>query len=204
MAWLFAIGSACFALGSLPLYFNRVSSTATAVTFFVGSLFFTSAGYIQYYLAINEGKEERRYFDYDSGNPDVKSAAIQSIGTLFFNVSTFAALISGLSLEQENRLIWAPDMFGSAAFLISSWIALEYIRSKIRDGQHPPDWWMAMLNFLGSVAFGLAAVAAVFLPTTGEPLNITLVNAGTFLGACGFFLAAVLVLRTESVAVPAA
>lgn len=59
MAWLLAIGSTCFALGSLPMYFDNVSATVTPTTFFVGSLFFTSAGYIQYYLSINVAGERR-------------------------------------------------------------------------------------------------------------------------------------------------
>ena len=63
MAWLFAIGSTCFARGSLPAYFDNVSAAATAATFFVGSLFFTSAGYIQYYLSIN-GAGDRRFLAF--------------------------------------------------------------------------------------------------------------------------------------------
>ena len=48
------------------------------------------------------------------------------------------------------------------------------------------------LNLLGSVAFGVAALAAFVLPTTGEVLNITLVNVGTFIGAICFLLGAYL------------
>ena len=52
MSWwiggLFAVGSICFALGSLPLYFDNVAAPTVAWTFFVGSLFFTSAAYLQY------------------------------------------------------------------------------------------------------------------------------------------------------------
>jgi hypothetical protein len=197
MAWLFAIGSSCFALGSLPLYFNAVPAMVTAVTFFVGSLFFTSAGYLQYYLAINAGRSDRVRFSTEMSDPDVRSAAIQSIGTLFFNISTFGGLVGSLTTEEANHLIWAPDVFGSIAFLVSSWIAVKVVRSRVSLG-HDTDWWIATLNLLGSIAFGVAAVAAVFLPTTGQPLNISIVNAGTFLGACGFLMASLLVLRTES------
>jgi hypothetical protein len=194
MAWLFAIGSTCFALGSLPLYFENVSAAVTAMTFFVGSLFFTSAGYIQYYLSINSD-EERRFLAFRNLTPDAKAAGIQSIGTLFFNVSTGAALISNLSVQQEDRLIWAPDVFGSTAFLISSVIAFGLARrlSSSVAGRRAV-WWEGAVNLAGSVAFGLSAVAAVVLPTTGEPLNLALVNAGTFVGAVCFLVGAIVVL----------
>lgn len=38
----------------------------------------------------------------------------------------------------------------------------------------------------------LSAIASVTLPTTGEFLNLTLVNSGTFLGAVCFFAGAYL------------
>ena len=39
--------------------------------------------------------------------------------------------------------------------------------------------------------FGVAAVAAFVLPTTGEPINIRWVNLGTALGGVCFFAASV-------------
>ena len=195
MAWLFAIGSTCFALGSLPLYFDSVGGAITATTFFVGSLFFTSAGYIQYFLSINGGGE-RRFLSFRSLTPDAMASGIQSIGTLFFNISTGAALISSLSVQQEDRLIWAPDVFGSAAFLVSSAIAFSLARhlSSGVPGRRAV-WWEGAVNLAGSVAFGLSALAAVVLPTTGEPLNLAIVNAGTFIGALCFLAGAILVLN---------
>ena len=47
IAWLFIIGSALFVLGSVPAYLNAVGETADSVTYFVGSLFFTSASFAQ-------------------------------------------------------------------------------------------------------------------------------------------------------------
>ena len=47
---LFVVGATCcFALGSLPIYFDNVSPAVTAWTFFIGSIFFTSAAYVQYH-----------------------------------------------------------------------------------------------------------------------------------------------------------
>ena len=45
---LFAVGSFCFALGSFPPYANVVGAMADNVTYFVGSLFFTTAAFLQY------------------------------------------------------------------------------------------------------------------------------------------------------------
>ena len=47
IASLFIIGSALFALGSVPAYANAVGATADSVTYFVGSIFFTAASFAQ-------------------------------------------------------------------------------------------------------------------------------------------------------------
>ena len=44
---LFAVGSACFVLGSLPAYLNRVGETADGPAYFIGALFFTAASFGQ-------------------------------------------------------------------------------------------------------------------------------------------------------------
>jgi hypothetical protein len=58
------------------------------------------------------------------------------------------------------------------------------------------------LNLLGSLAFGLAAVASYVVPSSGEMVNVPVVNAGTAIGALCFLVAAALLLpegaRTES------
>jgi len=48
MGVLFAVGSVCFALGSFPLYATAVGATPDDITFFVGSIFFTTASFLQY------------------------------------------------------------------------------------------------------------------------------------------------------------
>ncbi|MGA3360073.1 MAG: hypothetical protein ABSC87_07690, partial [Halobacteriota archaeon] len=59
--------------------------------------------------------------------------------------------------------------------------------------------WITALNLLGSVAFGVSAIASYVVPTTGLPINVALVNLGTFVGALCFFIGAVLLLpeRTQ-------
>jgi len=47
IALLFVVGSACFVLGSVPAYLEAVGGPVDGVTYFVGSIFFTSASYCQ-------------------------------------------------------------------------------------------------------------------------------------------------------------
>jgi len=192
---LFIVGSTCFALGSLPPYFLNMSAQAVGVTFFIGSVFFTSAGLTQLLELTRE-----------SGRPLLThrkiwwALAVQLAGMVFFNVNTFRAAFLDVPSDEVNRLIWAPDFFGSVAFLVASHLAwLVVCGSLWCVRQSSPDWWMAGLNYLGSVFFMLSALGAFFLETTGEVVNITLVNAGTFLGAVCFLLGAYLLLPLREV-----
>ena len=136
-----------------------------------------------------------RYWAWQPSSKAWWSAAVQLVGTLFFNVNTIDAMIDGLSTEQTDRLVWAPDFFGSACFLVASHLAWLVVCGRLwcvrRDDA---DWWGALLNYVGSILFMFAAIAAFTLPTTGEELNITIVNSGTFAGAACFFAGAYLLL----------
>jgi len=52
------------------------------------------------------------------------------------------------------------------------------------------------LNMVGSVAFGVSAIAAKIL-STGELRNVALANLGTFIGALCFLAGAVLLIPDE-------
>jgi len=126
---------------------------------------------------------------------------VQLVGTVFFNVSTVDALIGNLSTADTNALVWAPDMFGSICFIIAShlgWRAVRPRGSQRRRGG--TNWWIAALNYVGSLFFMLAAIAALTLRTTGEELNTAIVNSGTLAGAWCFFVAAYLLLPPAAVA----
>ena len=47
---------------------------------------------------------------------------------------------------------------------------------------------------LGSIAFGISALAAFVVPLTGELANADLVNSTTFVGAVFFFIGAALLI----------
>ena len=58
-----------------------------------------------------------------------------------------------------------------------------------------------LLNLLGSIAFGVAAVASYVIPATGELRDAERANLGTLVGAICFLIGALLLLpeRTEEI-----
>lgn len=172
----------CFALGAVPGYAALVGATADNATYAIGSVFFTTASFVQWRLT---GRWRPGGWK-DAGWSDWWSAAVQFPGTIFFNISTFSALAGG------DR-VWRPDAFGSVLFLVSSILAVHAVT--IRDRLWDPTartWEVAWLNLMGSVAFGASAVGAYTAPGSDQPANVALANAGTFIGALGFLAGALL------------
>lgn len=193
-AWGFAVGSLCFLAGSLPFYAAWAGAVGTNTTFFVGSIFFTLAAFIQLSVS-GRHLPHRRISQPD--RLDWWAAAIQFVGTLLFNVSTGVALGAAIAQPTAVGLGWKPDAWGSVAFLVSSALAL--VSTKDRGLLWDPDartWHGTVLNFVGSVAFGVSAVGAYVSPSTGEPVSEAWANAGTAIGAVCFFAAAVLSRRS--------
>jgi hypothetical protein len=154
--------------------------------FFAGSLFFTTA-------ALLEVRESTLRHGRWAPDGSWWSAAIQFVGTLLFNLSTFAALKDGLTTEQVNRLVWAPDLFGSIAFLISGAIGFSVARRQ-RSGRRDRAWRMAAVNLAGCVLFGISAIASHVVPSTGSVLDLAAANWTTALGALCFLIGALLLL----------
>ncbi len=127
---LFIVGSACFAVGSLPGYASLVGATADGVTYFVGSIFFTGAAYLQYVECISaprnvipEVHRRARLLAVEARRIDWWATAIQLAGTIFFNVTTFTALDAHLTAKRQDLVVWTPDAFGSICFLVASELA---------------------------------------------------------------------------------
>jgi hypothetical protein len=200
---LFAVGSACFAIGPFPGFVQLVGAAADAAVFFAGSLFFTAAAALQYLETVNAdrgpaGHRARRRLRVLAVEPqriDWCATTIQFAGTVFFNISTYEALSSGLSNGAENRLIWAPDVFGCACFLIASALCwAEVCGGAWSPPRRQPEWWIAAVNLAGSVAFGIAGIASYVVPETGDVLALAAANFTTVIGALCFFAGAVLLL----------
>ena len=177
---LFAIGSTCFLVGPLPGFVELVGSAVDAGVFFVGSIFFTSAALLQTMQA--ESRADRW------------SSVVQFAGTIFFNVSTYRALRTGIDSNAYDRLVWTPDALGSICFLVSGVIAYVAVR-------RPPrglGWWIAAVNLAGCVAFGISAVAGYVVPSTGNALDLAAANGWTSLGALCFLVGAILLLPANA------
>jgi len=186
MALCFAIGSLCFLVGPFPGYVQLVGDTADAVTFFVGSIFFTAGGAFQSWLAWPERRSAA------GGRAAWWSAIIQSAGTLFFNVTTYQAMHVALTSSEYNKLVWRPDWRGSICFLVSG--AIGYIASPRRGwlpARGDQGWWQPAVNLLGCIFFGISAVAGYVLPSTGSMLDLAAANWNTSLGAACFLACAV-------------
>ena len=124
---------------------------------------------------------------------------MQLVGTIFFNISTFAAMKHGLSTHQSNARVRAPDALGSTCFLVSSELAFaEVCHRWVCLQWRSLSWRIVALNLLGSIAFGApAAIASLVEPSSGEPISARIANAGTALGAL-CFLTAALALMPEA------
>ena len=184
----FAVGSACFLVGPFPGFVQLVGAGADGAVFFAGSIFFTLA-------ALLEVRESTLRLGRWAADPSWWSAAVQFVGTLLFNLSTFAAMQDGLSTGQANRLVWAPDLFGSAAFLISGALAYRVAnRARRRASRRDREWTMAAVNLTGCVLFGISAIASYIVPSSGSILDLAAANWTTALGALCFLIGAVLLL----------
>jgi YrhK-like protein len=184
----FAIGSTCFFLGPFPGFAQLVGETADAWIFFAGSIFFTLAAGL-------ELRESTVRLGRWADNPSWWSAAVQFLGTLLFNLSTFDATQQELTTQQTNRLVWAPDAFGSTCFLISGLLAYRvaaggHLRPLWRDRA----WTMAAVNLLGCILFGVSAIASFIVPDEGTILDLAAANWTTALGGLCFLIGALMLL----------
>ena len=203
---LFVVGSACFVIGSVPAYLNAVGGWADGITYVVGSVFFTSASWCQLVQAqspATTGVDEvsqhvpapTRWWAWLPHDRTWLAAAVQLPGTLFFNISTVAALTHNATAAQSDRYVWRPDLLGSVLFLVSSAVAVLAVSEQVASVT-PRSWpWrIAWLNMLGSVLFMVSALASYVLPSTDELVSTCLAVAGTFLGAVAFLVGAALML----------
>jgi hypothetical protein len=190
MALAFAVGSLCFVVGPFPGYAQLVGGRADAITFFVGSIFFTTGGALQSRLAFPSRHAS------PAGGSAWWAAIVQSAGTLCFNVSTFLAIDTAFDNPRYDRLVWRPDAVGSICFLVSGVIAY---RASDRRGWKPrraaPGWWQPGVNLLGCIFFGISAVAGYLVPSSGSVIDLAAANVTTSLGAACFLACAIGALR---------
>jgi hypothetical protein len=202
IAVLFAVGSLLFALGALPGYASGAGTRGDTVTFFIGSLFFTAAAFLTYREAVDAGPQapgaRRRFFVFEPRRIDWWATAVQLAGTLFFNVSTGNAMRVDLAAQAAHQHVWRPDAVGSICFLVASALAwFEVCRGWAAWRPRSWSWWITLANLIGSIAFGVSAVAGYISPATGQLRNAERSNLGTLIGAVCFFAGALLLLLPE-------
>lgn len=191
---LFMVGSFCFAAGTVIAVSENPAPAG--IVFFIGSIFFTSAGYGQFLEVINgdrgDGVEGSvRLLAWEPALIEWRATAVQFFGTLAFNVSTFFAMFEALDAQADKRLVWSPDVIGSIAFLAASWFAYKEVRDNWSGRpEHGGEWWITVLNLVGSIAFGISAIGSYVIPDNGELLNAAASNGGIFIGAVCFFVGA--------------
>ncbi|KRF38490.1 hypothetical protein ASG96_18880 [Terrabacter sp. Soil810] len=206
IAGLFMAGSACFVLGSVPAYLNAVGGWVDGVTYVVGSVFFTSASYCQLVqsqspstTAVDEVTQHQpirvRLWGWLPRDRNWLAAVVQFPGTLFFNISTIAALAHNATAAESDRYVWRPDLYGSVLFLVSSACAVLAVSDRLLSLQPQSfPWRIAWLNMLGSVLFMASALASFVVPSTDALLGAHVAVAGTFWGAACFLVGAALML----------
>jgi len=205
IAVLFMVGSAGFAVGSTPAYASAVGATADAVTFFVSSIFFTSASFLQLVQSqspamvatgtVRDDERQRvRLLAWLPHDRNWLAAATQFPGTLFFNGTTFWAITTSASSSQYDRVVWRPDFFGSILFLVASAFAILALGHFFSWRPREDGWRIAWLNMIGSIAFMASAVGAFVIPRTNSAVDLTLADRGTLVGAVCFLVGALLMI----------
>src|SRR5271157_5630044 len=207
---LFAIGSICFALGSFPPYATGVGTNPDDLTYFIGSIFFTTASFLVFFETVSASSSidltqrggVRALFRVQHHRIDWWAAIIQFAGTLWFNRTTLSALVVGLGASSNHHPVWRPDALGSVCFLVSSWLSwAEECHGPFAWRPSSISWRITFLNLAGSVAFGASAIASYVKPN-GDLVSLALTNLGTFVGAVCFLVGAVLLLPERTLGSP--
>lgn len=199
-ATAFVCGGSLFALGALLAQAGVGPARLAGAVYLLGGAFFSTGGYATVLQASNAPRgldpdgilrtPPWRWFSLEPGRLDWSSAVSLFVGTLFFAVSLTDAMIGDLSVAQEHRLVWSPEIAGCVLFLLSGHLALtEMHRDRPRGRRADLGWWIAVVNQVGSVLFMVAAIAAFVRPETGDELAVGLANWSTFAGAACFAIA---------------
>jgi len=213
LAWwvavLFMVGSACFAVGAWAGTWPAEtpaglrSTSITNWVFFVGSLFFTTAAYLQLLEAANGDVAEAlgvrssawRWLGWRPHNLGWLASAAQLVGTITFNFNTADAMITGLDWRAQDILVWSPNMVGCVCFLVASTLAwVEFSHGAWSFAPRSVSWWIVWLNILGSAAFQISALYSFVRPGPPNEHELWLAGFYTLIGGLCFFLGSYLLI----------
>ena len=134
IAWwigvLFMIGSVCFARRRRAGLRRRGRDRRRQRHVLRRLALLHRRGLLQYLEAVNASACARRrdattgvrLLTWEPRRIDWWASAVQLVGTVFFNVSTLAA-VDASRRTQAHRLVWRPDALGSICFLVASGFA---------------------------------------------------------------------------------
>jgi len=198
VAVLFVIGSGLFSLAGFVSIDSPLSGWLNHV-FFAGSLFFTSAAYLQWLEAVNGDVEQAgagwRWFAWRPRNLGYLAGAIQLAGTVLFNFNTADAMIASLDWVEADIWVWTPNILGCICFLTASYLAYAEVSNAWASIQpRHLSWWIVIINLLGSVAFLLSAFYAFAGPGPENPDAARMASICTFSGALCFLVGSFLLL----------
>lgn len=203
-ATAFVVGGALFATGAAVAQFGSGDATTCASIYFAGGLFFNTGGYVSLLQAVNAPRHVAggegvlvthrwRWWSYEPMNVGWLSAFVLFAGTLVFAVDLLESFRQGLSAQQANRLVWAPDVVGCVLFLVSGHLAFaELGHGRLWLRPRGLGWWVVAVNQLGSVLFMVSAIAAFTRPATGSLVSTGVANWATLVGALCFSAGGVL------------
>jgi hypothetical protein len=200
----FTVGGSLFALGAAEAQLGSGDATTAASIYFAGGLFFNTGAYASLLGAINAPRgvgaggtltaERWRWWSYEPERIDWLSTFVLFAGTLAFGVSLLDSFLDGLTTQQVNRLIWAPEVIGCVLFLISGHLAMTEICHRFRPCLQPRNlgWSIVAINQVGSILFMISALAAFIRPETSSEVNVDIANWGTLTGALCFAIGGVM------------
>lgn len=205
---LFAVGSLHFIVAAvLSMVPTSPALWQIALVFFLGSIFFTTAGFLQNLQAANAPDFAQappapvragtfRLIGWRPSNLGWLSTITQFAGTVMFNFNTFDAIAPPADWYIADLTIWLPGIIGSVLFLASGYLAfMETSHAYWSWRPKDLDWKIAFANLLGCLFFMTAGILA-YIPRGPEPGWIAVVaNLHLCLGAFGFLIGALLMMR---------
>ena len=205
IAWLFMVGSACFVLGSVPAYARRGRRAwVDGITYFVGSIFFTSASYCQLVQAqspattgVDAGSQHgparcgcgAGCRTTATGSPRPPSSPARSSSTS----APWPRSPTTRPPAESDRYVWRPDLFGSVLFLVASAYGILAVSGRFLASSPA----RCRGGSRGSTCSARCSSwprrwRATCCPSTDEVLDTRVAVAGTLLGAVCFLVGAAL------------
>ncbi len=217
---IFAIGASGFAIASVYALSVRLAAAAgvspadTNRIYFISSIAFTLAAYLQLYQAANSdpvpgtpaseahdrSATRAKVFGWKPLDVGWLSCALQFVGTLLFNVNTYCATIQGLTWKQVDLFVWVPNFVGSILFLASGYLAFVEACHSFWAWRHASlTWWIVFINLLGCVCFMVSAVFAPVFSDTPNAMAMTISISATLMGAICFLVGSLLMLPEAAI-----